>query len=1459
LLLVLLIIVLSIPSVQTKIANKVTEKLNATYGTDICIERMGLNWKGEVDIRNVFIRDHHKDTLIFSEFLNTNILSIKKLMDGNLDFGFVEMENAKLLVKTYKGEIDDNLYVFTEKFNTGDTTATEPFLLWSKNVSLENTEIRISDENLDSPELVNLKEVNLNADDFHVNDVIVSAKIESLSFLETSGIVVKDISGDFKYTPTQLFLERYNLTTSHSVLKGDLVLTFENGMADFVNQVNIDAHFDETIVSTDDLNVFYAEFGKDINLKIQGDFKGILNDFQFSNASLSFLNSSLKGDFEFKNLFNQEVFDINGKQHQISTNYIDLKSFMPTVIGNDLPTELKAFGLFSISGNTRLHGDELTTNSRVISALGLANTQLAMRNINDFANAFYQGNVELTKFNLGKLTGSKSLGTIDANLNFDGRGFTSKTVSTQIDGNISSFMLEGYNYQYITVSGTMKNPLFNGHLEINDPNLSMQFDGLIDVSKELNHYDFEANIEFAELNKLNLFTRDSVSVFTGDIKMDMDGTTINDVVGTIQFSKTFYQTAQKDYFFDDFNITSTFQDEERTIEVISPDIINGRIRGKFLLEDIPYLFRNAIGSIYTNYIPIQVTTDQYLNYEFEIYNKIVDVFIPQLQLGENTRLKGTVYSDESKFKLDFKSPELLLYSSYLGKVNVKLDNDNPLFNAFISVDSLYNGTYDLTNINIINKTLKDTLYIQSNFKGGKKKEDLFNLSFYHTINPEGRSVVGIKRSKITYVGNEWFLNRDNNNLNKISFDDNFNHIKLDSLTLRHDNELIQMAGFKNDSTAMEVRLQFKDVNIGNLVPKIDSLDLTGNINGNLYVRKKGKAYYPSSRMIISDLSMNKIDMGELQLLITGNSDLTQYNINSSLVNENFSSFKAIGVLEVASENPQIDMDVTFQEFNLKAFSPLGGDVISNIRGFMNGNAKVSGNYKAPNISGNLLLNKAGMKIPYLNTDFDLEDRTAIFLQKDRFNINSTTITDTKHKTQGNLVGKITHSNFSDWGLDLELTTNRLLVLDTPPDEDALYYGTAFISGNSTIKGPVEELVINVEATTEEGTTFKIPISDAASIGDDSFIRFISPEEKQARIKGETFVPEQIKGLTLNFDLDINDNAEVEILVDPVNNSKFKGRGSGLMFLEINTLGKFKMWGEFVIIEGSYDFKYGGIVNKVIDVVPGGRITWNGEPTQARLDLTAKYKVDDVNPSALLDNPSLNTTVDVEVLLNLTGEIMQPDLDFQLRFPNVSSTVREELNVKLSNKEQRQLQAIYLAATGSFQGGSNQGLAGTLTERVNKLVADIFADSDSKFKILPTIGTRQVSINDQLEYNVGVQISTKISERILVNGKVAVPVGGANESSVAGDIEVQWLVNDDGSLRINFFNRQATLQFIGEDQTFEQGAGVSYTVDFDTFKELMQKLFNKKVTLESENEIPIVPDDNDFPANLNTAANNRNEE
>ena len=1444
-----MIIVFSIPSVQTWAAKKVTDELNQTFGTDINIKRIGLNWKGEVDIREVYIADHHKDTLIYSKELQTNIIGFRNLIKGRLGFGDIKLETAKLYVKTYKDEDEDNLSIFSQKFDSGDESEST-FFLFGNDVNAKNTRVKIINENLENPEIFIFDHINLSGKDFKINGPDITADIKKLSFFIKDGMTVKELKADFAYTATNLTFKNLYLQTLESTIVGDVDLDFsKNGMTDFINEVVITANLKDSEVATNDLNTFYNEFGPDQVILLDADLKGILNDFTTENLHLRVGDTDIRGDFSFKNIIGEEKdFSIIAANHNVNTNYFDLRRFMPRVFGDVIPQELKELRNFRLIGNSSIINNELITKSNLNSDIGQAKVDLKIGNINNIDYAYYKGEMELWDFNLGRIAKTTSLGKVSGKLKVDGRGFNKNTVDTEISGDISSFGFEGYNYKDIELSGQMKNPLFNGELKINDPNLQMEFKGLIDASTKRNKLDFEVNVEFAELNQLHLFTRDSISVFTGNIVVDMEGSTINDVIGTINFGQTFYQSERDYYYFDDFTVISSFDGPVRTIEINSPDIMTGQISGEFLIEDIPNLFQNGVASIYANYIPREVTTNQYINYEFEIFNKIIDVFIPQLKFGDHTRVKGSVFSDQSRFELDFRSPEILLFNNYIGKLNIQMDNDNPLYNTYISADSIDAGFYDIRGLNVINKTLNDTMFVRAEFKGGKKKEDLFNLSLYHTINEAGKSVVGVKRSDITYKENVWYLNEHNNRLNKVSFDDNFNEIKIDSLVLSHKNELIQMAGIIRDSTYKDVKLRFRDVDIGHVTPDLDSLRLKGNMNGKLDFLQKNGAYYPNSSIAIDDVVINDISFGDLKFDVEGNEDLTKYNINTTLINNDVKSISAIGRIDVAPKNPQIQLDVDLNQFNLQAFSPFGGEVITDIRGLISGSAVVSGNYKSPDIRGRFNLENSGLKVPYLNIDFDIADNAPVIMTKNKLEIGSTQITDSKYGTTGTLVGNATHNNFANWELDLRINTDdRLLVLDTPQDEDALYYGTAFISGFVTLKGPVDELLIRADATTERGTTFKVPISEIESISDDSFVHFLSPEEKRARIQGEAIVTTEVKKMTLEFDLNINKNAEVEVVVDQVNNSTLKGRGSGTLLLRIDTAGKFLMYGDFVVFDGQFDFRYGGIIQRNIEVVPGGNIIWEGAPEKANLDLKALYHTE-ANPSVLLDNPTINRKIPVEVYVGLKGQLEQPELDFDIEFPRVSSTLKSELQFKLQTEEQRQNQALFLLASNSFvddnYGGSN-AFAGTVADRVSGLVNSLFADQDGKFNVGLDYSVGSNAPDQETADRFGITLSTRINERILINGKVGVPVGGATETAVAGDIEVQWLINEDGSLRMKFFNRQADLQFIGEDQIFEQGAGISYSVDFNTFQELMRKLFNRKAQKKFE-ELPVLPDDSSFP-------------
>ena len=757
----------------------------------------------------------------------------------------------------------------------------------------------------------------------------------------------------------------------------------------------------------------------------------------------------------------------------------------------------------------------------------------------------------------------------------------------------------------------------------------------------------------------------------------------------------------------------------------------------------------------------------------------------------------------------------------------------------MEIDSLSAGVYNASDFTIVNVTRRDTLLIKTQFKGGENNKDEFNLNLFYTIDEANKSIVGFKKSDILFKGYEWFVNSEKNTFNKLRFDKNFDAFDIFPITINQGNEEIELSGIISDSINKNIRLDFKDVELVKITPRIDSLALDGIVNGKLNINQANGVYLPKSNIEINNLFVNDFDLGDLSANVEGNNSLTDYKVDIALVNDNLTSFSALGAIDV-SARPTINVDVTFEEFLLDPLNPLGEGVISNIRGLVSGNARVTGSLKKPSIDGELLLDRAGLSIPYLNVDYGFDFDSKVSLRKQQFIFNNVAMTDSEYFSQGYLNGYIEHNNFSDWKLGLDLNTNRLLVLNTEESEDELYFGTAFIAGDATIKGPTDQLIIDVEGSTAPGTEFNIPLNDSESFGDNSFIHFLSPEEKRARISGEVVEAIEVKGLELNFDLDVNQNATIEIVIDKDSGSTIKGKGEGNLVFLINTNGTFNMWGDFSVFEGVYNFKYRGLVEKRFDVEQGGSIVWEGDPLQAQIDIKAVYQ-GSANPSVLLDNP-INQTIPVEVIIHLTGQLEQPDPEFDFRFPSVNSTVKSELDYRLSSKDERDNQALIFLATGSFANGvSGLDFSGTIAERLSGIVNNLLGGNNGDLQVGLDFELGQDTPDIQTNSRVGLTLQTKISDRFIVNGKVGVPFGSAQQTTLTGDVQIDWLLNEDGTLRAKVFNRENTIRNFGEEIGYTQGVGLSYSVEFDTFKELIDIIFSgknrkdKKATDAVENE------------------------
>ena len=1449
-------ILLSLPFVQTKLGKMVTDDLNEKFKTNINVDQVSITAFGDVKLKTVLIRDHKKDTLIYASKIQTDILSYKKLFDGDLHFGEIRIDSLFFNLKTYKKERESNLNVFIAKLENKKKKSTKKFLLTATNAYIRDSRFLISDDN--KAKIVNedFKNLNISLNNFKILGPDISTKINQLAFTEINNLVVEDLSGQFLYTKKNIILDGMHIKTTHSEILGNLALRYTiKDFQDFNNRVIFDLKIASSTIGTDDIYNFYKDIGRNKSIALQTNILGTLNKLHFKNIILkNDKNLDLEGDIVFDNVFGNEnqKFKLDGNFTKLSTNRSGLISFSPTILEKKLPQNLEKLGNIALTGKTILTKKDFEGILVIKTLLGNATTDLKIGNIDATEKAFYSGNIVLENFDIGKLLNDKNFGITTLDINVDGSGFSKKNLNTKATGKVQKFFFNKYNYSDLEIDGLFKSPIFQGKLTSNDPNLKMNFDGLIDIRQTETNLKFSTAIAYADFKKLN-FIKDSLSIFKGNIDIDVKGNSIDNLSGKVNFLNTSYQNKKNTYQFKDFLITSSFDKiRERTITINSQEIIEGKIVGKFKFKELQKMLENGAGSLYANYSPNKVQKGQYLKFDFSVYNKIIEIFYPGIEVGANTVVSGNINADSNDFKFKFNSPTINAFGNSFDKIKIDIDNKNPLYNAYIEMDSIKTKQYKISSFSLINITANDTLFVRSEFKGGKKAQDFYNLNLYHTINEDNNNVVGIKKSEMKFKDYLWFLNEDDAQENKIIFDKKFKDFSFQNIMMTHERQKIALNGNLKGANFKDLQLDFKDVNLGKILPDLENLSLDGNLNGVVNFRQNNDVYQPTSTIKIDNLVVNKIELGELNAVIEGDNTFKKFDVAANIKKGNDETLTTTGNFSVSKLSTILDLDVRMNKFDLSILSPFVKGVFSDVRGLLTGGTTIAGNVNKPNIDGRLYLENAGLKIPYLNTDYSFKENSIIDLSDNRFIFQNATLLDTKYKTEGKINGIIGHNNFRDWKLDLLINSDRFLALDTDYTDDSAYYGTAFIDGQASIKGAVNALVIGVAAKSSKNTKLKIPISNATSTASKSFIHFLSPKEKFNQLKGIENNNRNYNGLELRFDLDVTKDAEIEIILDRDTNHGMKAQGDGKLLLEINTLGKFKMTGEYVVDKGDYNFKYRGIIDKKFKVKPGSSISWEGDPMKARLNLEAIYPLPTgANPAVLLDNPSINRRVDVEVSIAITGNLSNPEPDFNVNFPTVSSTLKSEIQTKLNDPVIRQTQALTLLGTGGFSSpeGLNQNTVyNNLFETAGDLFSGIFQNPDDKVKFSLQVSTADRTPNRQSNGQVGFGFNSQINERMSINGKVGVPVGGVNQSSIVGNVEVLYRVNDDGTLNLRAFNRENDINYIGEGFGFTQGLGINYQVDFDNLNELFNKILKKKKLLIDKKTNIEIPD-SEFPDNI----------
>jgi len=204
-----------------------------------------------------------------------------------------------------------------------------------------------------------------------------------------------------------------------------------------------------------------------------------------------------------------------------------------------------------------------------------------------------RGDVETHNLRLGELLGRRDLlgnATLTAYVDgVVGKGYTDANVV----GNVTQLGFNDYIYDSLRLDGRLRNRQFDGRVTARDPNLDFDFSGLVDFNDSIPRYDFTMDLRHADLARLHINRRDSVSQLAARIEANAGGRSLDDLNGRIHVTDAVYRYNDKRITSKTMTVTGENSARSKLVELRS-DFADATFRSKTSYREVfEYLRRSA--------------------------------------------------------------------------------------------------------------------------------------------------------------------------------------------------------------------------------------------------------------------------------------------------------------------------------------------------------------------------------------------------------------------------------------------------------------------------------------------------------------------------------------------------------------------------------------------------------------------------------------------------------------------------------------------------------------------------------------------------------------------------------------------------------------------------------------------------------------------------------------------------
>lgn len=1355
----LLVTLFFVPPFQKMVVDVATGWLSDMTGSKAYIEKIYITPSFNLKASGVMFEDHQQNPMIAVENLTGRVI-LRKCSAKGITFGTVVADSAQVIIRKYDDGKKTNISVWAEGFKPKKKKEKKGFTILFDRIQLKNSLLLIAndrrckhytDNTIDYAKF-EMKNLNLDAEDFAVVGDDISCKIKALTYEQYTGFAVREMHGDFRINRDGLTLDNTVIKTDYSNIDFDFAFRYSSykSYSDFVDSVRFDVDFRTTQLDLKDVQFYVPSLkGMDNNLLLNGKVKGPVQDMHLEDFYVKYgTMTQLIGDFALKDV-------IHFKQGSYRVNLVNSNVYMADLAefklpgGKTIPLPQMAKDL----GNVRLDLDfssalpEMSATADLKTALGNLVARLDAKPTSSQKKITFSGFLKSSKFDVGKVTGqTKVLGTTALDLDLsgvtnmpgEGAGMI-KALVAEVDGKIRNVNLCHYNLRNIDFDVNYRNKKVDVALNSPDTNCCFSVDGLLDFTRKMPQYQASLSVEnFHPYNicknypyaidsanakgmeKLILLSKNNptFNLTVNGLNFQLEGNKLDNLMGYLNADKVNFQNNQIDAYCEWIHFLSIDPAYGKHNYVLSTDFMDMNFAtnhslndlGKVLKEYAAYYFPQFIESSPDGLALLTHSSEDAKFVEFsvnlEYIQSFLDVFMPKLKV--DNRLSVDAYLTDNHLNDDFVidipslsfNDKILVSDLYLtGKKQMDESLELSLDAKSVSL-KLKNNELPFTSLDMKAKTLQDKIHYDLSWinPAAISGPQTSRLKGYVSGTVNQNVTVKIEESALYVKDTRWsFIGNDLVSIapDKLSFDycvlaaENVGSIALDG---------------EYSSTSEEklnVMLDHVDMSLLNTFIGGKSTSFGGNLSAIAFLKSNQGKGAIVGKVLASDFIFNDMKFGNLFLLADAPANENPRffgGIYAPDTNTRFRGLQFYNYADYQSEPTKLAMlsgefDVQEKELLLKA--NIDTLPINFLKPFL---ASFS----------NDVYGDAYGELSFIMNQDSLYFDGDVTVREGYLNIAPL---NTLYKLENQVISLNSKGIFFD-NIRLRDKDYNLAYLDGAVYHNRfrdfrldLHINSDRIMALNTPKTPDAAFCgdgyvsgnISIVGDTERLLFYG---DDLKTLSGSQLIFPVSSASKVSTSDGIRFkaslneakvAPVKRSSSTemdFDFTFDVTQDANVRIDLDVIDGT-LACKTNGKLRLTYNSTKSLNLDGMLTVASGNFKMSLQNLMPREFDIVEGGVINFTGPLSSSIVDVSARYE-----KNASLSNISSQLNIgrtEVNAFLHLNGSLLNPQPSFSFAFPELNS--EEQANVfaalDTSNTQNVLRQFFSLVFLNSFVAGETQ--------------------------------------------------------------------------------------------------------------------------------------------------------------------------